>query len=195
MMMVMVSAGMSCMLVVVAGVIFFLFKDQLFGGTGPIPIVAINGPGGGPTGGDGQAPPGTSTAKWVCPGDRVWGAGAMRGKCCVPGKDTTDAANCGFTPLKVDKVILYQDVNYGGKATPYNVPGEYKTTPGNISSLRIPPNTEVEIFYESNFKGDYSLKLTDDKPNLDSLYSEYRGRNVSWNDDIESMKVRRKTAT
>ncbi len=63
-----------------------------------------------------------------------------------------------ITPLNPAGVVFYQDVNYGGTASPSINRGDYSTLPGGIpndwmSSLKIPAGWTVEVYEHGSFAG------------------------------------------
>lgn len=121
----------------------------------------------------------------VCPVDHVWGEGDAKDMCCPEGRDKTNASNCSAAE-KLTQVVLYKDEDYKVEIAQLS-PGHYVdmsvVSPGkvwndDVTSVRVPPNHKVELFYDSNFGGKESKIITASTRNLGD-----------WNDRVSSLKV------
>lgn len=63
-----------------------------------------------------------------------------------------------LTPAAMSGVIFYQDINYGGTASPVIAKGNYSSLPGGVpndwmSSLKVPSGWTVEVYEHGGFGG------------------------------------------
>ncbi len=89
----------------------------------------------------------------------------------------------GPTPTPATGVIFYQDINYGGTASPSFGKGDYSSLPGGVpndwmSSLKVPSGWTVEVYQHSGF-GETIWIFTADTPWVGS----------ACNDQMSSFKI------
>lgn len=210
-----VSASLCLVVIIGVGVLLWLNKDKLFGGGGKGP---------GPTK-DGPYAPG-KYHKYVCPvvmdgttvkGYSTWGTGEAKDKCCMYSKtkeassvDNSRASNCTVTPLKIDKVTLFNWTNFEGPPNEtfaydigYHYDSEGKSQNGetrpwfDTASMYVPPNHEVVIWSKQGYKdgkndvnGTSSLPIRDDMPNFDSTPAQ-GGGTFNFTDTVEAIDIKK----